>query len=376
MTIDKTRVRHYYARYLEHPSGVTDALDHWAAASTLAGDDVEILAARPRGADRNEFAQSDLTKTIRHWGRGRGTWIPIGLARELRKDDILYLHEGWVFSNVAAAVIARLKGAKTVVMPHGVYEKQIVQNQRDFLGLRRRLEKYILKHASAVHVFYAGEQDVVREFEPSVKTFITLPNGAPLVPEKARWTGSGDYFLWIGRFDVFHKGLDNLVRFWSELPEPKPRLVLAGPNFAGGREVIADLVDRLGLSDVVELRGRITGTEKDQLLAEARAYIHPSRWESCSIMLLEATAAGVPSLISSSIHAADELEPIGVVHSTSFEIADSNGTDALSRVDRNRTLGDAALAWARTEGSWATVSAELESAQVKIGVRKHGGNSE
>jgi glycosyltransferase involved in cell wall biosynthesis len=349
-----TRVLHYYARYLEHPSGVTDSIDHWARAAADAGHDTRILTAEPP-AGRGHEKPSSLVRTIAHLGRGRGSYAPLGLVRVLRRGDLLVIHEGWVLSNVIAALSARLRRARLVVMPHGVYERQIVEHQRDVLGLRRRLDRAVLRMAEAVHVFYVGEQAVVRAVEPRIRQFVTVPNGADPVPDAQAWRGGDGYFLWIGRFDVFHKGLDNLVAAWARLPEPRPHLILAGPDFQGGRARIAKMVEDSGLSGVVELRHHVGGTEKTALLTSCRAYIHPSRWESCSIMLLEAVAAGVPSLISSSIHAADELGDEGILDVVDLEAAPGELASALARVDGNRDMGERARSWASSVGTWKAV---------------------
>ncbi|HEY0248647.1 MAG TPA: glycosyltransferase [Gryllotalpicola sp.] len=351
-------VYHYYARYLEHPSGVTDAIDHWVQACLDAGRPTQILVASPRGSDANEFARLDEVRVVRHLGRSRATWVPLGLRGLLRRGDVLFVHEGWVLSNVVAVRIARRAGARVVVVPHGVYEPQMVAAQRDVLGMRARMERWMLRAADAVHVFYPGEQRVVRAVEPAVRGFITAPNGTPDVDAVRPWTGDGDYFLWLGRFDPYHKGLDNLVRFWARLPQPRPRLVLAGPDFLGGRQRVAELVTELGLTGQVELLSRVTGEEKAALIASCRAYLHPSRWESCSITLLEMAASGVPSLISETIHAADELRPQGVLRSVRFDDETDPGA-ALRAIDRNEDIGRAARDWAAASGNWKAVGRDF-----------------
>jgi glycosyltransferase involved in cell wall biosynthesis len=367
------RVFHYYARYLAHPSGVTDSINHWAQASIDAGDEVRILAAPAAGSGSNEFSLTSVTRVIKHWGRGRGTWVPVGLFSLIRKNDLLVLHEGWVISNAFATLVALLLRAKVIVVPHGVYESAIVENQRDLFGARSLLERWVIRQAAAVHVFYRGERDVVASFEPKVTSYIVAPNGADEPGSGARWRGGGNYFLWMGRFDVFHKGLDNLLAYWAQLPSPRPELRLVGPDFLGGRAAVASLVLELGLEDVVSISGRVSGQEKEDLLAECRAYIHPSRWESCSIMLLEALAAGVPSLISSTIHAAGELEPLGVLKSTLFTGQQSSET--LSRTDSNSMLGNAARDWSRHSGSWREVGKQMIQQQIDLGLRNKGVSS-
>jgi len=174
--VSHPRIFHYYARHLVHPSGVTDAIEHWLSASqALTGESV-IFAARPK---YGREAPPEV-RTIRHLGWGRKTWIPIGLMREVRSSDIVVLHEGWVLSNLAAALFVRLRKGRFVVMPHGVYERGIVEGQRDPIGIRRRAEAWMLRSAAAVHVFYRGEEAVVQAVAPEVKDFIVVPNGAPV----------------------------------------------------------------------------------------------------------------------------------------------------------------------------------------------------
>jgi glycosyltransferase involved in cell wall biosynthesis len=347
-------IYHYYARYLEHPSGVTDALDHWVQACLDAGYDTQILAAQPAGGVGNEFARPD-TRVIPHRGTSRATWVPTGLGELLTPDDVLYLHEGWVLSNLAATRAAKRAGARVVVMPHGVYEPQLVATQRDVAGLRARAERWMLRSADAVHVFYPGEERVLEGFEPGIRHFITAPNGTPDVSSVTPWRGDGDYFLWLGRFDPHHKGLDNLARFWARLPRPRPKLVLAGPDFLGGRQRVADQLAELGLRGDVEIAHRVTGSAKDELIAGCRAYLHPSRWESCSITLLEMAASGVPALISATIHAADELAPRGVLRAVRFDDDTVDAAAALAGVDRNAEVGRAARAWATDSGNWGAI---------------------
>jgi glycosyltransferase involved in cell wall biosynthesis len=274
------------------------------------------------------------------------------------------LHEGWVLSNVVAAVIAKLRRVPFIVVPHGVYERGIIDATKDMGGVRSRAERWTLRNAAAVHVFYPGEADVVQALDPRVSSFIVHPNGAPV--SDLAWDGGGDSYIWIGRFDPHHKGLDNLVRAWSQLAEPRPKLVLAGPDFRGGRDQIAALVVQLGLEETVSIRGRVSGEEKHALMRGARAYVHPSRWESCSIMLLEMLGVGVPCVVSHSIHAADELGPAGVVLVADFTADAADLADVLAEADRNADLGIRARKWVDGEGSWEAVGPDYASDVLKI----------
>jgi len=82
------------------------------------------------------------------------------------------------------------------------------------------------------------------------------------------------------------------------------RLVEAGHDnlllkIAGRGELEADLkarVDRYGLQDYVEFLGFISEEEKRQLMEESHLHIQPSKFEGWGITVVEAAAAGTPSI--------------------------------------------------------------------------------
>ncbi len=351
------RVVHYYARFLAHPSGVTESIENWVRQAHRAGREAAVLCASVPDPRELPTDLRGCVRTVSHVGRGRTSWVPTGLAGEVGEGDVLYLHEGWVLSNVAAARSARARGAVVVLMPHGVYEPGVTTRLRDLAGARRAAEASVVRRADWLHVFYASEGPLAEGVAGGRSgNTLVLPNGAPSPAEVPRWVGGGDYFFWMGRYDPDHKGIDNLLRRWAELPAPRPRLVLAGPDFRGGRERTARLVRDLGLGDCVELRGNARGEEKWLLVTGCRAYLHPSRWESCSITVLEMLAAGVPVVVSSTIHAA---EPLRAADVAVVAHVDRPGglLGPLQEVDENRDLGRRAREWTERAATWDRVGA-------------------
>ncbi|MBD5785280.1 glycosyltransferase family 4 protein [Cellulosimicrobium terreum] len=348
------RVVHYYARFLVHPSGVTSSIEGWVRVARRAGHDVEIWCApvdHPRALPDDV---AGLVRAVPHLGRGRTSWLPRGVGRRIRGGDVCYLHEGWVASNAVAASVVRRRGATLVLMPHGVYEPGVVTRTRDVLGIRRAVERSVLRRVDRLHVFYPSEAGLVTATGSPRRPYVALPNGAPEPADVVPWQGGGGYFLWMGRYDVVHKGIDHLLLQWSRLPRPRPRLVLAGPDFQGGRARTVALVARLGLQDDVEVLGNADDARKAALARDCSAYLHPSRWESCSIMLLEMLASGVPVLVSRSIHATSDLVAAGAVVSHDFSTGDGLG-DALARVADDAELGWSARGWVQVSATWDRV---------------------
>jgi glycosyltransferase involved in cell wall biosynthesis len=297
----------YYPRAVSETSGVTVALWAWASALAAAGHEVVVLHAggtKPSPVDG--LTVGVRHRSIPHFGSARRSFLPIGLERYLAPGDLLVLHEGWVLSNLMAARVARRARVDYVLIPHGAYEPGIRQELRRPRRIRELFERQLLEGALAVHVFFESEIPSITALAPRAR-FVVAPTGFELPAD--RWTGGGGYISWLGRYDPVHKGLDVLIRAVNAIPEGRrPRLRLHGPDYKGGFKSIRQLIANLELDRWVEASEAVSGPEKATFLRRADGYVHPSRWESHSIALLENLALGVPCLVSEAIHIAPGLE--------------------------------------------------------------------
>lgn len=344
------RVVHYYPRFLDHRSGVTESIAAWAEI-TATSIPTEVWVATPptgrghRDAERLEELGIPL-RHVPHLGRSSRTYLLQWWRANLGPGDVIYVHEGWVLSNVLAVQHARRVGASVIAMPHGVYAPQVVEAGRDVLGMRKRLERLTLRSVDAVHLFFPSEAAEVAAVAGADVPAGIFSNPAPRIEESGRWIGDGDYVVWIGRFVVGHKGLDLLLRGWVELPEPRPRLVMAGPDYLGGKAEVAALVTELGLDDCVTIRDSVTGEEKEDLMVHALGYVHSSRWDACSMVLLEFMTRGTPCLVNSSVHAAATYVEAGAALAFDDVAEFAHLVPALVK---DSALGERAAAYMRAE---------------------------
>jgi len=110
------------------------------------------------------------------------------------------------------------------------------------------------------------------------------------------------------------------------------RLVLVGVD-RGLAETLLDDADRLGVRDVIELRGRVSDEELVTLYQRCAALVYPSRYEGFGFPLVEAMACGVP-VIAANASAIPEVTGDAAVL---LDPDDESGfADAIARVLSDR----------------------------------------
>ena len=157
------------------------------------------------------------------------------------------------------------------------------------------LEEFFSKPAG--YIFLTPEEQALvsarsgRTLEPSAIVGTGL-DPVPAVPPRDAMRSAGiddDYLLYLGRIDR-NKGCHTLFDYFQEYADAAaapPLLVLAGPA-------------KMPVPDHPRIRalGYVSKEMREALLAHARALIVPSRYESLSIVLLEAWNHGRPAIVN------------------------------------------------------------------------------
>ena len=343
---------HYYPRALIGDGGPTRAMWTWASAAYNAGCDVAVIY------DADLEAQSLLRNRaipiipLKHTGAGR-VRMPRRLGSVLAADDVLVLHSAYIPSNVAAAWSALRRGVPYIVMPHGGYDKRARGRRRHRKQAWLHVERVYLERSLAVHLFFDSETNDAAEVAPNAR-WLFAPTGFDLPAH--RWDGgTGGYLAWIGRYDINHKGLDLLVDAISRLPMQDRRpLRLRGNRSENSAEDIERIARASGVIDAVTVGDHLGDSDKVDFLRRAVAYIHPSRWESHSLALVEALAYGMPSVVSSSCsiaHLLQAAEAAVIVDPTPDSIA--RGISAILRSPQQ--YSDRAVQFVRTRLTWTAI---------------------
>ncbi len=260
-----------------------------------------------------------------------------------------------------APIILRKRKVPLITILHLFHSFSAFQSN-GMLGLLAFMsEKLIL--AKRKNLIFVSEH--LREAAPLANNSVVIGQGVTL-PQGLK-SSEAKYVLFLGRMDIWHKGIDILLEAWSLIPEDKRKIPLY--IVGGGKEweKIQNIIKEKGLSDV-KLLGRQDHETAMKFIAESAFLVMPSRTEGNPLVIGEAFSLGKP-LIVSSIKALSRL----IQHNRNGLIFPHENVKALAQAIQilmtnsklQRQLGDNA----RQKGeqfNWDTIARKQEQFYLEI----------
>lgn len=208
----------------------------------------------------------------------------------------------FIVARIKADIIIENFTAPFVVCFSPIFTKIPVVGLTSFFSPRAMKEKYkipfniltdwgikLYKHVIVLTEIQAKE---VEKVQPEANVHV-ISNG---VDEEyfTYPTGEKDYLLFMGRLDIEHKGLDLLLEAFNGVRnEISENLYIMGSSInEANQKRFESLIKKFNLVGRVKLLGRLTGEAKNKILAQAKLFVAPSRFESQSLSSLEAMAMG------------------------------------------------------------------------------------
>ncbi len=258
------------------------------------------------------------------------------LLRRGRRYDVIHTASFPFFSLLAAAVVRPLRRYGLVV---DWFELWSAAYWREYLGaaggrvglavqklcLRVPQRAFTLAQSTAVRLRAAGvhgDVEVLSGLQPPVGARAPRP-AQPLV-------------VFAGRH-IPEKRVPALVRAFAALRERAPELRLAVYGDGPQRDEVLALIDELGLGEVASAPGFVDAEAVDEALSDALCMVLPSRREGYGMVVVEAAARGVPSIVvADPDNAATELVEEGV---NGFVAASAEAEDLAAAILRVRAAG-------------------------------------
>jgi glycosyltransferase involved in cell wall biosynthesis len=302
------------------------------------GHQVGLLVDSPPDDQAKGFCQQigiDLTYIPSHiWG-----YNPTQIANFLQKNapDLIHMHSVFLPKYATLAKALRKRKIPYVITPHAMSPQLLKRGWFKKSIYSWLIEKPRFRNAGGIAVVTPREEIAVRDFVPSYQGVVRwVPN--PVNPDQLsdlHWSAAIDKkrLVYLGRFDVVHKGIDVLIEIASHLPS-KVELHLYGTEDKKTANQLRQL--KQNLPENVYFRGPVFGEEKARVLAEASLYIQASRWEVFGISIAEAMYLGVPCAIANTLNLADLFEEhdLGLVFPSAADVAAQRIMGVLEQPDQ------------------------------------------
>jgi glycosyltransferase involved in cell wall biosynthesis len=287
------------------------------------------------------------------------------LESEVRAAEVLHLHGLWQGHTRRGAREARRTGVPYLIAAHGMAEPWALRHKAFKKKVYTALvEGKNLRRAACLHALSRPEIGHLRALAPRTPVCL-IPNGVNLAPFDGlpdRSAFEAEHPEIVGKFVVLFfgrlhakKGLDLLAKAIAALAPDHPDLhvVLAGTD-DGALSPFQSAVDSLGVAKRVTCVGHVSGEQARRVWAAADAFVLPSYSEGFSMAILEALAARLPVVVTTSCHFPDLAKADGGIVVEPNEAAvvaglrdllERSDAERKSLADRGRTLVEAHYTW-------------------------------
>ncbi len=362
------RIGHFHSGFPE-PGGITNVVAGLSRAISNAGHQSFVYGCYPRHGDFRSVPgwtvkwfdeTSTHPLTVSHLLLDR-------IQRNEDKLDLLLVHGMFSLPDFWVGRAARKAGLPYVVVPHGPYDPILMAKHR----LRKELycslfEKRHLQQAAAIQVFSNRQRNLLHSMTirgnifaiPNALDVSTIPeagNAAPLL--------AGDpKLLYLGRLDVYHKGIDLTLQAFAAglrtraIPSTAVLTLAGPPGFQS--HTLAALITRLGIDKNTRFAGPINGADRWDLLRAADLTLLCSRYDGFGMVTIESLAVGTPVLVSDNNGTYDWIhgQPFGFHVRPEIASIEQGLSDAMQRSGEWPEMGRRAQEWARRYLTWDNVA--------------------
>lgn len=236
------------------------------------------------------------------------------IIRNIKVSDRIILN--YVYSvPVLLFTLLSKRDSEVYLMPHGSLGRNEFRKLKSLKYLFLLILRFFGFHRRFHFVFASNLERKNFLLKNSVNSSV-IGFGVDSSPQLFKYKHPGNRLLFLGRIDKV-KNLESLLCAMKimVLDGCEIFLEIAGDGNASEILELKRLVTEFALNNYVEFTGWRTATEKEESMKRSNALVLPSHSENFGVVVLEAAAKGIPSIISPNVGIAEKvlLAEAGVV---------------------------------------------------------------
>ncbi|WGV26660.1 glycosyltransferase family 4 protein [Halotia branconii] len=220
--------------------------------------------------------------------------------------DIVHFHSIFMLNQASLSAYLVKQKIPYIVTPHAINPEFLKRGWLKKWLYGWLIEKPRLLKASAITAVTLGEKRAIQNYVPNYKGMISCITNPVKFEDfsNIKWSGNTTKkkLVYLGRFDVFHKGIDILVELASLLT-PNIEVHLYGKIDAKTSNWLKRIQNSLPAN--MYFHPPVFKAEKNKILSQASMYIQTSRWEVFGVSIAEAMYLGLPCAIMPTMNLAE-----------------------------------------------------------------------
>lgn len=208
--------------------------------------------------------------------------------------ELIHLHGMWSPYLAIAALVAHFKRIPFIISPHGCLEPWALSYKKNKKYLALKTYQGVVLRSASMFVATANQEAQSIRSLGYRQPIAVIPNGVDVdLLVKPDLSVGLKTILFLSRIHPI-KGLLDLVEAWAISRQPGWRIVIAGGDVGGYREIVEALIQAKGLQSDFEFTGFIDGKRKQACFDAATLFILPTYSENFGIAIAEALANELP----------------------------------------------------------------------------------
>lgn len=231
------------------------------------------------------------------------------LEPPFNKPDLLIFESFNIYEHARIARELLKEGIPYIIVPRATLTKgaQKVKHFKKILSNFLFLNSYA-KNALAIQ--YLTEQEYIDSGNKWNNQHIIIPNGVTM-RESREVSGNIKRIVFIGRFNVNHKGIDLFIEACGRLKELIQnigvKIDMYGSRNDGEMGQVKALIQQNHMEGLIYPYDTVFEKEKEEILLNSDVFVMTSRFEGLPMGLLEAMAYSLPCLVTRGTNMADKV---------------------------------------------------------------------